>query len=101
MQASFSRQVEDGHFCDVKITCDGGKTLQAHRSILSAFSDFFSAILIEHASERDYVIIIVKDWQYEDMKLLLDFMYMGEISLKQVSVGRCGAVCDGTCKVLF
>lgn len=82
LQTMFSQLLERGCFCDVTLACEG-RTLKAHRVVLSACSTFFDSILTSYG-EKD-PILIMKDVKFDDVKCLVDFMYKGEINVDHVS----------------
>jgi len=75
----FSDLRRDEHFCDVTIACEDLQ-LQAHRVVLSAGSQLFNSILKKHS--HPYPLIYLSSVKAHDMKLLLDFMYSGEVTLE-------------------
>lgn len=68
---------------DVTLACDG-LTLKAHKIVLSSCSPFFQSIFLEHNSQHP--IVILKDVKYTDLKLIIDFMYHGEICVREDQV---------------
>lgn len=86
LQTGFCTQLKEGRFCDVTIACDDGQTLRAHRSVLCACSTYFNAVLTDATTGRD-TLVIIKDCKFEDVKLIIDFMYHGEIQIQQVGFG--------------
>lgn len=76
--------MDQGRFCDVKLACEGGQTLRAHRSVLCASSGYFDAVLSSDAAPKE-TIVIMKDCKLDDLQLLIEFIYKGEISVEQVS----------------
>ena len=66
---------------DVTILC-GSQRLSAHKFILSASSDYFHRCFANlYAS--DHPVLILKEVPYRHMKLLLEFMYKGSLSLSK------------------
>lgn len=82
LQTMFSSLLDRGCFCDVTLACEE-KTIRAHRVVLCACSVYFDSILTNHANERN-PIIIMKDAKFNDIKILVDFMYKGEINVEHV-----------------
>ncbi|KAF5299500.1 hypothetical protein FQR65_LT01083 [Abscondita terminalis] len=78
LQTMFSQLLEREAFCDVTLACEG-KTLKAHKIVLSACSTYFDTILSQY-EEKD-PILIMKDVKYVDIKCLVEFMYKGEINV--------------------
>ncbi|KAK9878964.1 hypothetical protein WA026_003783 [Henosepilachna vigintioctopunctata] len=79
LQTMFSQLLEREAFCDVTLACDG-KTIKAHKIVLSACSTYFETILSQY-EEKD-PILIMKDVKYVDIKCLVEFMYRGEINVE-------------------
>ena len=69
----------DECFCDVTIAC-GDCQFQAHKVVLSASSEFFNNILKKHS--HPYPLLYLTGVKARDMKLLLDFMYSGEVTVE-------------------
>ncbi|KAI4458073.1 btb domain transcription factor [Holotrichia oblita] len=74
----FSQLLEREAYCDVLLACEG-KTIKAHKIVLSACSTYFDTILSQY-EEKD-PILIMKDVKYVDIKCLVEFMYKGEINV--------------------
>ena len=77
---AFSSLRKDEHFNDVTLACEN-RLFQAHKVVLSASSTFFEQILksLKHPSP----LVYLKDVEAKNMELLLDYMYSGELTLKQ------------------
>jgi len=78
LQVMFSQLLERESFCDVTLACEG-KTLRAHKVVLSACSTYFDAIFSQY--EENNPIVILKDVKFTDIKALVEFMYKGEINI--------------------
>ncbi|XP_065220387.1 protein tramtrack, alpha isoform-like [Planococcus citri] len=78
LQAMFSQLLERECFCDVTLACEG-KTLKAHKVMLSACSTYFDSIFSQY--EENNPIVILKDVKFSDIKALVQFMYKGEINV--------------------
>ncbi|XP_056641217.1 protein tramtrack, alpha isoform-like [Diorhabda carinulata] len=79
LQTMFSQLLEREAFCDVTLACEG-RTIKAHKIVLSACSTYFETILSQY-EEKD-PILIMKDVKYIDIKCLVEFMYKGEINVE-------------------
>ncbi|KAF6216616.1 hypothetical protein GE061_000960 [Apolygus lucorum] len=79
LQVMFAQLLERESFCDVTLACEG-KTLRAHKMMLSACSTYFDTIFSKH-EEKD-PIVILKDVKFDDIKALVEFMYKGEINVE-------------------
>ncbi|RZF44996.1 hypothetical protein LSTR_LSTR001957 [Laodelphax striatellus] len=79
LQVMFSQLLERESFCDVTLACEG-KTLRAHKMMLSACSTYFEKEMLQH--EENNPIVILKDVKFADIKALVEFMYKGEINVQ-------------------
>lgn len=84
LQAMLSSQLDQERFCDVTLACEGGQILKVHRSILCATSGYFDAVLSDTTVNKE-TLVIMKDSKFDEIKLIIDFVYHGEISVEQVS----------------
>lgn len=73
------------NLADVIIACDG-KTLHAHRIVLSAGSDYFKKILLSIKQSNQFPILFINDIAYEDMETILEFIYRGQIIVTREKV---------------
>lgn len=80
LQRVFSRLLRSETFTDVTIACEG-RSLQAHKLVLSACSSYFEQLFVMHADKSP--LVILRDISYDNMKAIIDFMYNGEISVSQ------------------
>ncbi|XP_043271143.1 uncharacterized protein [Venturia canescens] len=78
LQTMFSQLLERQAYCDVTLACEG-QTLRAHKVVLSACSTYFDTILSQY-EEKD-PIVIMRDVKFSDIKVLVEFMYKGEINI--------------------
>jgi len=67
---------------DVTVQC-GKESLQCHRLVLSACSDWFKAVFRALPAVTQHPVIVLWEATARDMALLLDFMYNGEVNVKQ------------------
>lgn len=93
LQAMFSNQWNQGRFCDILLAGDDGQPLQAHRNVLCANSEYFDRCL-RHANTSNSTLIIVKECQQDDIRLVIEFMYNGTINVDSVSL------CEGKASAL-
>lgn len=70
----------DLDFLDVTIFCSG-KQVKAHKVILSACSSTFKAILKDAPSPHP--VIVLWDVDAKDLSAILDFMYNGQVDIRQ------------------
>lgn len=82
-----SQQRDSGRFCDVKLACEDGRIALAHRTVLCANSIYFNKIFSRSASPifEYQTIIVLKDCKFDEVNLIVQFMYSGEINITQVS----------------
>ncbi|CAG2063067.1 unnamed protein product, partial [Timema podura] len=64
---------------DVTLACEG-RSLRAHRAILSACSNYFQDLFEENT--HSHPIVILKDVTFEELESLIHFMYNGEVTVK-------------------
>jgi len=67
-------------FIDVTISC-GDHNFPAHKLILSVCSPYFKNLFLRNPCKHP--IVVLKDVQFKYMKLLLIFMYRGEVAVPQ------------------
>lgn len=65
---------------DVTLCCDGGK-IKAHKMLLSACSNYFKQIFKENPCQHP--VIIFRNFKYEDLNAIINFMYHGEVNIFQ------------------
>ena len=62
------------------LACDG-KFYSVHKLVLSTCSDYFCAMFDKTACKSP--VIVLKDIKSEDLEALLDYMYLGEVNVRQ------------------
>ena len=67
-------------FIDVTISC-GDHNFPAHKLILSVCSPYFKNLFLRNPCKHP--IVVLKDVHFKYMKLLLIFMYRGEVAVPQ------------------
>jgi len=77
---------------DVSLACEEGKVVQAHKVILSACSSFFRSVLEKHPHQHP--LLYLRGVKYDDLVAILDFMYQGEVNVKQEEVNSFLAVAE-------
>eukprot|EP00088_Acartia_fossae_P038335 TRINITY_DN3971_c0_g1_i4.p1 TRINITY_DN3971_c0_g1~~TRINITY_DN3971_c0_g1_i4.p1 ORF type:complete len:602 (+),score=222.85 TRINITY_DN3971_c0_g1_i4:218-2023(+) len=77
----FSRLRDEQLFTDVTLATGDKQTIEAHRVVLSAGSVYLERILA--LNPCDHPTLVLSNIRYRELKLLLDFMYTGEISVDQ------------------
>jgi len=71
-------------FIDVTLSC-GEHNFPAHKLILSVCSPYFRNLFLRNPCKHP--IVVLKDVHYKYMKLLLMYMYRGEVSCPQEELG--------------
>jgi len=80
ISSSFRELKEDKDFFDVTIACDDNQ-IQGHKVILSACSPFFRSVL--KRNPHQHPLLYMKGVKYEEILLVLNFMYHGEVNVAQ------------------
>lgn len=68
-------------FVDVTLATSDRQIIRAHRVLLSAGSGYLERVLATNPS--DHPTVVLSNIRYKELKLLVDFMYSGEISVDQ------------------
>lgn len=77
----FSRLRDEELFVDVTLATLDKKVIHAHRVVLSAGSGYLQKILA--LTPSDHPTIVLSNLMHRELKLLVDFMYSGEIAVDQ------------------
>lgn len=88
---------EDEDFFDVTLLCDdhSGRSLQAHKVILSACSQLFKQMLRScSATGQPNPMIYLRGVRLSDLESVLDFMYHGEVNVAQEDLNSFLAVAE-------
>jgi len=75
----------DEDFVDVTLSCEG-RTIKAHKVILSACSSYFKNVFKENPCQHP--VVILKDVRHVDLESLVKYMYAGQVYIKQDQLGR-------------
>ena len=73
--------------CDVMLQGKSGDVIQAHRSILRARSIFFERKIVG-VEENHPIIYSFESAEEDDLKLLVDFIYLGECKVSEERLGK-------------
>jgi len=89
----------ESDFFDVTLGCSdsNGRSLQAHKVILSACSSFFKQMLRQqqsHNPAHPHPYIYLRGVSYCDLSSVLDFMYHGEVNVAQEDLNSFLAVAE-------
>ncbi|XP_032678832.1 uncharacterized protein LOC116847682 [Odontomachus brunneus] len=76
----FSNLLNNETLVDVTLAAEG-RHLQAHKVVLSACSTYFQSLFTVNPCQHP--IVILKDIKFADLKIMVDFMYYGEVNISQ------------------
>jgi len=77
----FDRLRVEELFVDVTLATSDRQIIRAHRVLLSAGSGYLEKVLAMNPS--DHPTVVLSNIRYKELKLLVDFMYSGEIAVDQ------------------
>jgi len=77
---NFDTLLESGTLVDCTLVAEG-KTLKAHKVVLSACSPYFECLVREHYDKHP--VFILKDVKFKELKAMMDYMYRGEVNISQ------------------
>jgi len=86
IRESFRTLRGEGRLFDITLATDDGQHMQAHKSILSAGSHFFSDIFMK--SNHTNMLIYLKGISYVEVKHVIDFIYDGEVLVTQDDITK-------------
>lgn len=72
-------------YTDATLACEG-KFFPVHKLVMSTCSDYFAEVF-EKAGCKSPVVIL-KDIRQQDLEALLDYMYLGEVDVKQTELSE-------------
>ena len=81
IKTTFAGLREESDFMDVTLFCEGGEQVLAHKVVLSSCSLTFKQLLRNNPSKHP--VIVLWDVLPLDLGCLLDFMYQGQVNVKQ------------------
>ena len=76
------------------LACEG-RFYNVHRLVLGVCSDYFDAIL--ERTPCKHPVIVLRDIKAEDLESLLNYMYIGEVSVSQSDLGRLFKTAEQLC----
>lgn len=82
MLGVFGELLDGDNFVDVTLACEG-ESLKAHKMVLSACSPFFRDLLVNNPCQHP--IIILSNVNFKNVKMLIEFMYKGQVQIPKVS----------------
>ena len=77
---------DDQDFKDVTLATMDDQQINAHRAVLSSSSSFFNKILLKNPQKN--LLLYLKDIRYNELKLVLEFMYLGECKVRHEDLGN-------------
>ena len=87
IRESFQLMREENSYCDVTLASEDGHTVNAHRVILAAGSEFFSGI-IRQANSTTRIFLYLKGIKGQELENILDFLYNGQTRLSQEELDK-------------
>jgi len=98
VSGAFKELRSESDFFDVTLSCtdSGSRTLQAHKVILSACSNFFKSTFRQqtNANKHPNPYIYLRGVNYNDLTSILDFIYNGEVNVAQEELNSFLAVAE-------
>uniref|UniRef100_A0A0A1WSP8 Broad-complex core protein isoforms 1/2/3/4/5 n=1 Tax=Zeugodacus cucurbitae TaxID=28588 RepID=A0A0A1WSP8_ZEUCU len=81
--SAFENLRDDEDFVDVTLACEG-RSIKAHRVVLSACSPYFRDLL--KSTPCKHPVILLQDVNFLDLHSLVEFIYHGEVNVHQKSL---------------
>ncbi|XP_073834561.1 broad-complex core protein isoform X4 [Musca autumnalis] len=81
--SAFENLRDDEDFVDVTLACEG-RSIKAHRVVLSACSPYFRDLL--KSTPCKHPVILLQDVNFNDLHSLVEFIYHGEVNVHQKSL---------------
>ena len=88
----FGSYRQDGDFADVTLACEDGEQIDAHKVILAASSPVFQSML--KRNKHSHPLIYMKGLRSEDLRTMIDFLYLGEADIFQENLESFLAVAE-------
>lgn len=79
----FDQLLHNESFVDVTLACDGN-SIKAHKMVLSACSPYFQALFLDNPCQHP--IVIMRDVKWPELTAIVEFMYKGEINVRQEQI---------------
>lgn len=79
----FDQLLQNESFVDVTLACDGN-SIKAHKMVLSACSPYFQSLF--HDNPCQHPIVIMRDVKWPELTAVVEFMYKGEINVRQEQI---------------
>ena len=84
---SFTKLRKESSLFDVTLVSNDLRQVSAHRLVLSACSEFFQT-LFENNKTNSNPLIVLDGVNFQEINLILDYIYQGEVSLFQDHLDR-------------
>ena len=79
--SSFQELWKENYLSDITLVCDDDQHIQAHKIILTTCSPIFKSML--QKNKHSHPMIFMRGIKSNQLRLLLEFMYLGETSVYQ------------------
>lgn len=79
----FDQLLQNESFVDVTLACDGN-SIKAHKMVLSACSPYFQSLFFDNPCQHP--IVIMRDVKWPELTAVVEFMYKGEINVRQEQI---------------
>merc|ERR1712117_471126 len=81
LTSAFKHLLEEEDFVDVTLSAEG-KSLKAHKVVLSACSTYFRDLL-RGISNWQHPVLVLRDVPFLELQSILEFVYLGEMNVEQ------------------
>jgi len=81
LRSVFCNLLTEEQFCDITLAAEG-QSIQAHKLVLIACSDYFKALLTP-LRDGQHPLIVLNGISFSELRALLDYMYYGEVSISK------------------
>ena len=78
---TFRKLIDDKDFIDVTLACDDGKSVEAHKIVLSSASSMFKTILTENPHQHP--LMYLRGIRYKQLRQLMSCIYLGEVEVSE------------------
>ena len=75
---AFDELLKNQEMTDVILSCQG-KTIKAHRMVLSMKSNYFKTVFNSLTNPLHFPVIFIKDMEFDDLKAIIEFVYRGKV----------------------
>ena len=89
---SFTELRESKEFSDITLACEGEQKIEAHKVVLASASPVFREIL--KTTKKYNTMVYMRGMKAEDLKIIVDFIYQGEVNILQENLENFLALAD-------